>query len=82
MDKLFELKKKIEVCDYGAMCDLYKIVKKNKLNKITENVNGVFFNLGKLQESTIKEIKEYLQVLGTYDLETGVFTHNDKEYHC
>ena len=61
------IKVEIVKCDYGAMCDIFKIIKKNK-EQYTKNKNGVFFNLGDLSEKTIKELKDYVAIKGSLKL--------------
>lgn len=57
--KLKSLKEKIESLDKTEHQEVLKIIKKYDC-KFTENNNGVFINMNKLDENVINEIEAFL----------------------
>jgi Bromodomain extra-terminal - transcription regulation len=55
--------------------ELYRILKRNEV-EITENTNGIFFDVGKLSQSIITEIEKFLQFCSQNRIN---FEERDKE---
>lgn len=56
---LKNLREDINNLDEYGYHEILKIINNNS-EKYTENKNGIFVNLNKLNETTIKQIKDYL----------------------
>ena len=59
---LKELKEKIKTLDNYEHLEILKIIIKNDV-KFTENSNGVFVNMNKLDEKSLDEIKSFLSFI-------------------
>ena len=60
---LESLKNKIEKMSKTEHIEILKIIKNNPLIKLNENKSGVYINLTFLPESTLEEIKKYLNYI-------------------
>ena len=59
---LKELREKINSLDNYEHLEILKIIIKNDV-KFTENSNGVFVNMNKLDEKSLNEIKSFLSFI-------------------
>lgn len=57
--KLYELRETINGLSKCEQTEILKIIEKNDV-KFTQNMNGIFINMNKLDEKTIKQIEEFL----------------------
>ena len=57
--KLKELRDTISELDSCEQVEVLKIIEKNKI-KYTENKNGVFINMNKLNNKTIEELEKFI----------------------
>jgi hypothetical protein len=57
--KLKELRDTISELDACEQVEVLKIIEKNKI-KYTENKNGVFINMNKLNNKTIEELDKFI----------------------
>jgi hypothetical protein len=55
--------------------ELYRILKRNEV-EITENTNGIFFDVGKLSQTIIMQIEKFLQFCSQNRIN---FEERDKE---
>jgi|SaaInlStandDraft_2_1057019.scaffolds.fasta_scaffold66061_1 hypothetical protein len=62
LKELKELKEKINTLDNYEHLEILKIIIKNDV-KFTENSNGVFVNMNKLDEKSLDEIKSFLSFI-------------------
>lgn len=59
---LKELKSKINTLDSCEQIEILKIIINNDV-KYTQNKNGFFINLNKLNDETIKEIRDFIKYI-------------------
>uniref|UniRef100_A0A6C0CR04 NET domain-containing protein n=1 Tax=viral metagenome TaxID=1070528 RepID=A0A6C0CR04_9ZZZZ len=59
MQKLTELKKKIESMDKEHHVKILEIIQDNKIT-YSENKNGIFINLNNMKPDVIEKIKDYI----------------------
>tara|TARA_X000000950_G_C13663084_1_gene556774 strand:+ start:29 stop:262 length:234 start_codon:yes stop_codon:yes gene_type:complete len=59
---LKELREKIKGLEFCENIEILKIIIKNDI-KFTENSNGIFVNMNKLDENTLNEIKSFLSFI-------------------
>lgn len=67
MEKLNNIKSLIETLNNSRQLEILRIIVKNKEN-YTENMNGTFVNLTKLNNKTVEEINKYLKYISDQDL--------------
>ncbi len=60
--ELKELREKIKNLELCENIEILKIIIKNDV-KFTENSNGIFVNMNKLDNNTLEEIKSFLSFL-------------------
>ena len=60
--RLKELRDTITELDVCEQSEVLKIVEKNNI-KFTENKNGVFINMNKLNDAAIEEIEKFLEYI-------------------
>tara|TARA_Y100000590_G_scaffold39811_2_gene42492 strand:+ start:1782 stop:1997 length:216 start_codon:yes stop_codon:yes gene_type:complete len=60
INNLKELRERITKLDEYGYYEIFKIIDSNNI-KYTENNNGIFINLNKLDEKTLKELEYYLE---------------------
>lgn len=65
---LESLRNSIENLDKVHHINILKILEKNNVN-YSENNNGVFINLTKISENTLKEINKYVKYVKLQELE-------------
>lgn len=58
MNSIIELKNNIEKMDFSQQIQVLKIIKNNNVDT-SENNNGTFINLSKLDKKIIQELNEY-----------------------
>lgn len=58
MNSIIELKNNIEKMDFSQQIQVLKIIKNNNVDT-SENNNGTFINLSKLDKKIIHELNEY-----------------------
>jgi len=58
MNSIIELKNDIEKMDFSQQIQVLKIIKNNNVDT-SENNNGTFINLSKLDKKIIQELNEY-----------------------
>jgi len=58
MNSIIELKNNIEKMDFFQQIQVLKIIKNNNVDT-SENNNGTFINLSKLDKKIIQELNEY-----------------------
>lgn len=58
MNSIIELKNNIEKMDFSQQIEVLKIIKNNNVDT-SENNNGTFINLSKLDKKIIHELNEY-----------------------
>jgi len=58
MNSIIELKNNIEKMDFSQQIEVLKIIKNNNVDT-SENKNGTFINLSKLDKKIIQELNEY-----------------------
>ena len=61
IEHLKNIRDKIIALDKNQQHEIFKIVKKNESNRYTENNNGIFINMNKLDTETIKNIESFLE---------------------
>ena len=61
VEKLKNIRDSIGELDKNQQHEIFKIICKNRNNRYTENNNGIFINMNKLSNSTIKNIKSFLE---------------------
>ena len=61
IEQLKELRDNIIKLDKYGYYNIFKICLKNKI-KYTENKNGIFINLNKIDKPTINELNNYIQL--------------------
>lgn len=61
IEHLKNIRDKISALDKNQQHEIFKIVKKNESNRYTENNNGIFINMNKLDTETIKNIESFLE---------------------
>ena len=54
-----KLKKDISKLDYNEHCEIYNIIRKDT-DKISENNNGVFINLSKINSEVLNKINDLI----------------------
>ena len=65
--KLKELTEKISQLENFQYIEILKILEKNNI-KFTQNNNGIFINMNKLDENIIDEFENYLKYINNIDL--------------
>ena len=60
--KLRELRDTISELDVCEQAEVLKIIEKNKI-KYTENKNGVFINMNKLNNKTIEDLDKFIEYI-------------------
>jgi hypothetical protein len=60
--ELKELREKIKELEICENIEILKIIIKNDI-KFTENSNGIFVNMNKLDDNTLEEIKSFLSFI-------------------
>ena len=60
--KLKELRDTITELDVCEQSEILKIIEKNNI-KFTENKNGVFINMNKLNDTAIEDIEKFLEYI-------------------
>ena len=60
--KLRELRDTISELDVCEQVEVLKIIEKNKI-KYTENKNGVFINMNKLNNKTIEDLDKFIEYI-------------------
>ena len=60
INKLKELRERITKLDEYGYYEIFKIIDNHDI-KYTENNNGIFINLNKLDEKTIQQLEYYLE---------------------
>lgn len=60
--KLRELRDTISELDVCEQVEVLKIIEKNKI-KYTENKNGVFINMNKLNNKTIEDLELFIEYI-------------------
>ena len=60
--ELKELREKIKHLEICENIEILKIIIKNDI-KFTENSNGIFVNMNKLDDNTLEEIKSFLSFI-------------------
>jgi hypothetical protein len=60
INKLKELRERITKLDEYGYYEIFKIIDNNNI-KYTENNNGIFINLNKVDEKTIQQLEYYLE---------------------
>jgi len=61
IEHLKNIRDKITALDKNQQHEIFKIVKKNESNRYTENNNGIFINMNKLDTETITNIESFLE---------------------
>ena len=61
VEKLKNIRDSIGELDKNQQHEIFKIICKNINNRYTENNNGIFINMNKLSNSTIKNIESFLE---------------------
>jgi hypothetical protein len=61
IEHLKNIRDQITALDKNQQHEIFKIVKKNESNRYTENNNGIFINMNKLDTETIKNIESFLE---------------------
>ena len=62
INKLKTLRDTISDLDVYEQAEILKIIEKNKI-KFTENNNGIFINMNKLNDKVIEEIEQFLEYI-------------------
>lgn len=60
--KIRELRDTISELDVCEQVEVLKIIEKNKI-KYTENKNGVFINMNKLNNKTIEDLDKFIEYI-------------------
>ena len=60
--KIKELRDTISELDVCEQVEVLKIIEKNKI-KYTENKNGVFINMNKLNNKTIEDLDKFIEYI-------------------
>ncbi len=55
------IRDQITALDKNQQHEIFKIICKNEENRYTENTNGIFINMNKLDNNTIKNIESFLE---------------------
>ncbi len=63
IEHLKNIRDQITALDKNQQHEIFKIVKKNSSNRYTENNNGIFINMNKLDTETITNIESFQRVL-------------------
>ena len=61
IEHLKNIRDQITALDKNQQHEIFKIVKKNSSNRYTENNNGIFINMNKLDTETITNIESFLE---------------------
>lgn len=61
IEHLKNIRDQISDLDKNQQHEIFKIVKKNSSNRYTENNNGIFINMNKLDTETITNIESFLE---------------------
>jgi hypothetical protein len=59
-DRRRKLWEAIKILIKSEQEELYRILKRNEV-EVTENTNGIFFDVGKLSQAVVAEIEKFLQ---------------------
>lgn len=59
-DRRRKLWEAIKILIKSEQEELYRILKRNEV-EVTENTNGIFFDVGKLSQTVVAEIEKFLQ---------------------
>tara|TARA_B100000035_G_scaffold32821_2_gene24949 strand:- start:3619 stop:3921 length:303 start_codon:yes stop_codon:yes gene_type:complete len=68
VEKLKDLKDKIELLSKSYQIEIGRLLKKNNIN-INENKNGVFINLSSVDETIITELENFLNYANNQELQ-------------
>ena len=60
IERLKNIRDQITALDKNQQHEIFKLVRKNQDNRYTENNNGIFINMNKLDPETIKNIESFL----------------------
>lgn len=61
IEKLKNIRDQIRELDKNEQHEIFKIIRSNEENKYTENNNGIFINMNKLDLATIQNIESFLE---------------------
>ena len=61
IERLKNIRDQITALDKNQQHEIFKLVRKNQDNRYTENNNGIFINMNKLDPETIKNIESFLE---------------------
>jgi len=61
VEQLKLIRDQITALDKNQQHEIFKIICKNEENRYTENTNGIFINMNKLDNNTIKNIESFLE---------------------
>ena len=61
VEQLKLIRDQITALDKNQKHEIFKIICKNEENRYTENTNGIFINMNKLDNNTIKNIESFLE---------------------
>jgi hypothetical protein len=59
--KLKNIRDQIGSLDKNEQHEIFKIIRSNEDNKYTENNNGIFINMNKLDTATLTNIESFLE---------------------
>ena len=79
IDNLQILRNQIEKLDKVHHVGILKILKKNTV-QYSENSNGIFINLTKINDIIIENIKKYVKYVNLQEVELGDIEDQKKEY--
>lgn len=61
IERLKNIRDQITALDKNQQHEIFKLVRKKQDNRYTENNNGIFINMNKLDPETIKNIESFLE---------------------
>lgn len=61
VERLKNIRDQIGALDKNEQHEIFKIIRSNDENKYTENNNGIFINMNKLDMATLTNIESFLE---------------------